>query len=778
MAIRGYLIKAAPSRTLITCLAVAAMAALTAAASPAVSAQAPVAPASPAHGPAPPVAPDVMTRDGEGRVTVRAVRIAEPLRLDGILDDDVYRTVRPIDGFIQQEPHFGEPASEATQVWVLFDRDHLYVSARCRDSRPDRIVANDMRRDGRNLSQNDNLAVVLDTFYDRRNGYEFLVNAIGGMMDAQITDESNINRDWNAVWVARSRRDDEGWTVEMAIPFRSLRYRAGGPQVWGLNIRRTVRWKNEYSYLSLVPRTHGPRGILKFSSAATLVGFDAPSSSVNLDIKPYAVSSVRADRSVDPRFANDFDADAGADVKYGLTEGLTADLTFRTDFAQVEDDDQQVNLTRFSQFFPEKREFFLEGQGIFAFGGVETNAPRGGAGLTSGGSNTPLLFFSRRIGLSGARPVPIEIGGRVTGRAGKYTLGFLDIQTGDEAAVRARATNFGVVRVKRDILRRSYVGLIGTRRSPPATVSGASEALGVDASLSFFDNLNVVGYYARTWTPGKMSDADSHRARFDYDADLYALKVERQAVGRNFNPEVGFLRRSDFIEHLAQARVSRRPAWWPAARKLSVDAGLNYLTDGRRALANRQVRGAARTEMQNGDFWSVEYERNLEVLPGPYEIQRGIVIPVGSYRFTTVRTAYIFGQQRRVSGIVYVARGGFYAGDRTDVAYRGRVELSPRLSLEPGVSVNRVDLPEGRFTAKVFSTRSTLTFTPRMFAGALLQYNSTSRTLSTNVRFRWEYHPGSDLFVVYTDGRDTLQRSSPGLLNRGVAVKLTRLLRF
>lgn len=719
-----------------------------------------------------------MARDGDGRVTVRAVRIAQPLRLDGVLDDDVYKAIRPLDSFIQQEPHFGQPASEAMQVWVLFDREHLYITARCLDSRPDRIVANDMRRDGRNMTQNDNLAVVLDTFYDRRNGYEFLVNPIGGMMDSQVTDESSVNRDWNAVWVSRSRRDDEGWTVEMAIPFRSLRYRAGGPQVWGLNIRRTVKWKNEYSYLSLVPRTQGPRGILKFSSAATLVGFDAPSSAVNLDIKPYAVSSVRADRSVDPRFTNDFDADAGADLKYGLTKGLTADLTFRTDFAQVEDDDQQVNLTRFSQFFPEKREFFLEGQGIFAFGGVETNAPRGGTIITPGVTNTPLLFFSRRIGLSGARPVPIEIGGRVTGRAGKYTLGVLEIQTGDNAAVQARATNFGVVRIKRDILRRSYVGLIGTRRSPTAAVGGANEAMGVDASLSFFDNLNVVGYYAQTWTPGTAGDAASHRARFDYDADLYALKVERLAVGRNFNPEVGFLRRSDFIEHLAQARLSRRPAWWPAARKLSGEAGLGYLTDGRRDLANRQVRGAARTEMQNGDSWSVEYERNLEVLPGPYEIQRGIVIPVGSYGFTTVRAGYAFGPQRRVSGTVNVAHGGFYAGDRTDVVYRGRVDVSPRLSLEPGVAVNRVDLPEGRFTAKVVSARSTFAFSPRMFVGTLLQYNSTSSTVSTNVRFRWEYHPGSDLFVVYTDGRDTLQRPSSVLLNRSVAVKLTRLLRF
>lgn len=719
-----------------------------------------------------------MSRDGEGRVTVRAVRIAQPLRVDGVLDDDVYRNVRPLDSFLQQEPQFGQPVSETTQVWVLFDRDFLYVAARCGDRRPDRIVGNDMRRDGRNVTQNDNLSVVLDTFYDRRNGYEFLVNAVGGMMDSQVTDERDVNRDWNTVWTSQSRRDDQGWTVEMAIPFRSLRYRAGGPQVWGLNIRRTVRWKNEFAYLRLVPRTLGARGILKFSSAATVVGIETPAASANLDVKPYAVSSVRADRSRDPQFRNEFDPDAGVDVKYGLAKGLTADLTVRTDFAQVEDDDQQVNLTRFSQFFPEKREFFLEGQGIFAFGGVETGAARAGTSLVPGATNTPLLFFSRRIGLSGNRAVPIEVGGRVTGKAGKYSLGFLEIQTSDAPEVQARSTNFGVVRVKRDILRRSYVGLIGTRRSPPANLGGTNDVLGMDASLSFFDHLNVAGYVARTWTPGKTGDAASHRARFDYDADLYALKVERLAVGRNFNPEVGFLRRSDFIEHLAQARISRRPVWWRAARKVGVEASLDYLTDGHRVLQNRQQRTVVRADLQNSDSFSVEYERNLEVLPGQYEIQSGIVIPAGAYGFSLARAGYTFGTQRRVSGTVNVAHGGFYAGRRTDVAYRGLVDVGPRLSLEPGLAVNRVDLPEGRFTAKVLSARSTFAFSPRMFVGALLQYNSTSRTLSTNVRLRWEYHPGSDFFVVYTDGRDTLQRTSLGLLNRSVAVKLTRLLRF
>jgi hypothetical protein len=730
----------------------------------------------PIHGPSPPAPPAVMARDSQGRVTIRAVRIAEALRIDGVLDEAAYRTIPAIDDFIQQEPDEGAPATEPTRVWVLFDREHLYVSARCHDSQPDRIVANDMRRDGRNIGQNDNLSVVLDTFYDRRNGYEFLINSIGGMQDSQVTDERDVNRDWNTVWRLRSRRDGEGWTAEIAIPFRSLRYRSGGAQVWGINVRRTVRWKNEFQYLSPVPRTYGVRGILRFSSAAALVGIEPPAASLNLEVKPYALSSVKADRAADPSFGDDLDGDAGFDAKYGLTRSLTADLTFRTDFAQVEDDDQQVNLTRFSVFFPEKREFFLEGQGIFAFGGVES-APRPG-NVFAAASNTPVLFFSRQIGLSGGRPVPILAGGRVTGRTGGYSIGLLDIQTEDSAAAGALATNFAVVRVKRDILRRSYVGLIGTRRSPAVTAGGTNLVFGADANLSFFQSVNMVGYWARTRTPGLTGRDDSYRARFEYDADLLGVQAERLAVGENFNPEVGFLRRRDFVGNLAQVRVSRRPRSLRAVRKVSLEAGLDYITDGDGRLENRQLRLTERTEMHSGDAWSLQYERNFEFLPGPFEISRGIVVPVGGYHFQNLRASYTLGSQRRIAGDLTFARGGFYGGDRTEAGYRGRVELSARLSIEPGVTLNWVDLPEGAFTGKLFSARTTMTFSPSMFLAALVQYNSANSLLSTNLRFRWEYRPGSELFVVYNDGRDSVPPGFPVLQSRSFTVKLTRLFRF
>ncbi|MEO8521593.1 MAG: DUF5916 domain-containing protein [Acidobacteriota bacterium] len=713
----------------------------------------------------------------QGRITVRAVRVATPPNVDGLLDEPVYQSLAPITGFIQQDPDEGQPATEATLVWITFDDRAIYIAARARDSQPSRIVANDMRRDGRNVSQNDNLSIVLDTFHDGRNAYEFLTNAVGGMLDTQITDERDVNRDWNATWIERSRRDAEGWTVEMAIPFRSLRYRGSGPQVWGINIRRNVRWKNELSYLSPVPRLSGPRGILRISQAANLEGLETPPPALNLDFKPYVVGNLKADRASDAAFRNRLERNAGFDLKYGVTPSLTADVTFRTDFAQVEDDDQQVNLTRFNLLFPEKREFFLEGQGTFAFGGASTTPPTGTlTSVTSVPLNTPVLFFSRRIGLSGTRAVPIEGGARLTGKAGRYTLGLLDIQTGDAPLGGQPSTNFSVVRVKRDILRRSYIGVIGTRRSP-TTVSGRAGdngVFGLDANFSFFKNLNLVGYYAGSDTAGR--GGRSYRARVDYDADLFGFQAERLMVGAGFNPESGFLRRADFGEEIAQIRISRRPAHWRGVRKVNYEAGLDYLANGAGRLENRQTRAVLRTEMQSGDSWSVGYFHDFELISTAFPLASATVAP-GAYRAPTVRAAYMLGTQRRVSGELSTARGGFYGGTRTDVGYRGRAEITHQLSLEPGLSFNRVELPASRFTATLASVRASLSFTPRMLTAAFIQYNSTSRLVTTNVRFRWEYVPGSELFLVYSDGRDTFGRGFPVLTNRGLTLKLTRLLR-
>ena len=333
-------------------------------------------------GPEAPIAPEVIARDASGGVTIRAIRLTSPIRIDGQLDEAIYSTVRSISDFTQNEPKEGSPATEKTEIWVLFDRDTVYVVARCWESQPERMIVNEMRRDSTNIVQNENIAFAFDTFYDRRNAVVFEINAIGGRIDAQVTNERNLNMDWNPIWELQVGRFEGGWTLEAAIPFKSLRYRPGRAQIWGFNVRRVNRWKNEVSYLTRIPAAMTMRGHFQSSLMATVVGLEAPSGSRNLEIKPYAISDLTTDLQAAPSISNELGGDIGVDVKYGITQSLTTDFTYNTDFAQVEADEQQVNLTRFSLFFPEKREFFLENQGTFAFGGTLGLGGGGGGGRT------------------------------------------------------------------------------------------------------------------------------------------------------------------------------------------------------------------------------------------------------------------------------------------------------------------------------------------------------------------------------------------------------------
>ncbi len=722
-------------------------------------------------GPPPPAPPESVSRDESGRVTIRAVRLAAPLRIDGELDEAVYASVRPISDFIQNEPQAGSPATERTEVWVTFDDDHIYVSFRCWESQPERMIAREMRRDNPGIFQGDDVAFMFDTFYDRRNSVLFNVNPISGRMDGQVTNEQQHNGDWNPIWEVKAGRFEGGWTVEAAVPFKSLRYRPGRAQIWGFNVRRNNIWKNEFSYITPTPAGQGSRAIFLASLAATLVGLEAPTASRNLEIKPYAISDLTSDLSTAPKVSNELNGDVGVDVKYGVTQNLTADFTYNTDFAQVEADEQQINLTRFSLFFPEKREFFLENQGMFGFGGI------GGIGAAAT-DDTPVLFYSRRIGLNQGREIPILAGGRLTSRLGRYSLGALNIQTKDEPLSGSPSTNFSTVRLKRDVLRRSSLGLILTGRSVGQNGSGTNEAYGVDGTFAFFDNLAINTYWARTHTDGLSGKDTSYRAQLDYNGDRYGVQLERLTVGDHFNPEVGFVRRDDIRRTFGQFRFSPRPRSVTAVRKFSGTGSMAYVENGDGRLQTRNWNGEFAAELQNSDRYSIGYAKTYEFLPQPFRIAPGVTLPIGGYDFATTQVRLNFGRQRRVSANLSADYGAFYNGHKTALAIsRGRLALSPQLSVEPTYSVNWVDLVEGSFTAHLVGSRVTYTMTPLMFASALLQYNSGSHAVATNVRFRWEYRPGSELFIVLNEQRDTLARGFPTLANRAIIVKINRLLR-
>ena len=501
------------------------------------------------------------------------------------------------------------------------------------------------------------------------------------------------------------------------------------------------------------------------------MGIEAPAASLNLEVKPFVVTDLTSDVNVVPSLSNDVTGDAGLDVKYGVTESLTADLTVNTDFAQVEADTQQVNLTRFSLFFPEKREFFLENQGLFTFGGS-------GAGPFGGGA-APILFYSRRIGIAQGQEVPLDIGGRLTGRVGAFGIGVLNIRTGDDQAAEIPATSFSVVRLKRDVLRRSSIGALFTRRSVSTQGSGSSETYGIDGIFPFYDNLNINTYWATTSTPGLGDDAVSYRTQLDYSADRYGLQLDRLVVGHDFNPEVGFVRRSAFERSFASGRFSPRPQSIETVRKLSLDGRIAYITDREGVLESREVSGQFGVEFETSDRLDVSYTRTYERLREPFAIDPDVTIPVGGHSFQDVRAAIGLGQQRRFGGRIAVQHGSFYGGDKTSLDLGGsRLELTPQFALEPGLSWNWVDLTEGEFTTRLVTTRVTYTVSPLMFVSALLQYSSRGDSLSTNLRLRWEYRPGSELFVVYNEQRDTLARRFPDIENRALIVKLNRLFRF
>ena len=708
---------------------------------------------------------------------MRATRLVEPLRVDGALDERVYQDVPAVSDFIQTEPLEGALATEKSEVWVLFGDEHFYISFRCWAENPDiELVANDMRRDSFGVASGEFVDLIFDTFYDHRNSVNLTVNPIGGRMDGQITDERDYFGDWNPIWDVRTGRFDGGWTFEAAIPFKSLRYKPGRTQVWGINLARHVKnaEKNEISYLVPIPPG---LSIMQTSLAATLVGLEVPEAGPVIDVKPYAIADVATDRRASPPLSNELGGDIGIDVKYGITQNLVADITVNTDFAQVEADEEQVNLTRFSLFFPEKREFFLENQGLSPFHLWRNNR----------NSVREPQHAGRRQHAGRLLQPPHRVAGRGRGAdacrravdVGKLSIGVLNVQTGSEPAVAAKSTNFSVVRVKQDILRRSSIGAIFTGRSVSTRSPGSNQAYGVDGTFAFYDNLSINTYWARTQTAELGADEDSYRGQLDYNGDRYGVKLERLAVGQDFNPEVGFLRRDDFERSFGSARFSPRLPSVAAIRQLFLEGGFDYIMSRANVLETRLAQGRFAILFENGDQFDVVFTDSYEFLDEPFPIAPQVTIPVGGYSFQDVRTSFALGTQRRLAGAATFQHGGFFGGEKTTAEFiAGRLRVTNQLSVEPGAAFNWVRLPEGNFTAELATARTTYTLTPLMFVSALLQYNSSNDSLGANIRFRWEYQPGSELFVVYNEQRGTLNPRFPGLENRAFIVKVNRLFRF
>ena len=702
-------------------------------------------------------------------VDLRAVRVSAPIHVDGVLDDAAWKTAPAASGFRQREPREGQPATEATEVRVIYDRDSLYVGVLARDREPDEVIARLLERDkvmtqgldnAASFTGDDVVAFTLDPFHDHRNAFFFATNPNGAEFDALVTDESpTLNLDWRAVWRVAARRTPEGWSAEFAIPFRSLRYpRTEGEQVWGFDVERIVRRKNEETLWSAWTRAEG--GLSRVSRAGHLEGLaDLPRSRFNVELRPFGLAGVTQARTEDGRTRENGEWRLGADLKWEVRPGLVLDATAQPDFAQVEADDGIVNLTRFEVFFPEKRDFFLENAGIFDFG-------------TRGSFETPpfLMFFSRRIGILGDAEVPVLGGLRLSGRAGKHTLGLLDVFTDEEAG--APRTNFGVLRLKRDVGERGYVGGMLTDRRTSAT---SETDFGVDGSLWATSRLNLQGFAARTARSDGVADW-ALRGAGEYQADPVYLYGEYLRIGPSAETGMGFVTETDVQRASGKAQYTFRPR---SARLRSIAAyvGGKHQTHVDGAPRDKNAFAGLSFDLPSGDGLSVTHVRGHIDLDWAFDLAGRIPVAPGRYDLVDTVTTLFTSGNRPLSAFFSASVQGIWDGDISAVTGGLALKGGSHLSLSGSYTRSAADLPGGSFVAHVSGVRVGWAFSTRLAAHVYAQYNSLDQRFIGNFRLRFIHRPGSDLYVVVNE-----ERGEPGdphaLLGRGAAVKLSYLVRF
>ena len=713
----------------------------------------------------------------EDERVVRAERLPDDrsIRLDGVLDEEAWGLATPATDFLQQEPREGERSTERTLVRILYDSQNLYIGVMLNDSDPSGVLGRQLQRDA-GLGADDRFMWILDTFLDGRSGYFFEINPAGLMGDGLVRGSpggSSVNKSWDGIWDARVTRGDHGWSAEIRIPFRTLNFDANR-DTWGINFQRTVRRKQEESLWSGHLRN---QGLFRPIHAGQLTGLTGLSQGIGLEVKPYVVAGWE-EAPGQAAEGSGRTADLGMDATYSITPSLRASVTVNTDFAEAEVDQRRVNLTRFPLVFPERRDFFLEGSGVFAFAQ----------------SSGPTPFFSRRIGLVGGQPVPIRLGARLGGSAGPYDLGFLQVRTG--AHDTGPTEDFTVARVRRNILRQSTIGAIYTRRGSRAwelTDAHDAHTVGVDLDLftSTFrgdDNLQFEAFLVWHDDPlgddrTTFADRTARGIRLNYPNDLVQAHVSVREFGDSYAPPVGFVSRNGFRRIQPTITLGPRPNW-RGVRQLEMGVHVEHLTDlrGRLETFNTTLTlfGA---RLESGDDGQLSVRSDFERIDTDFEIQPGIVVPAGDYTFRTWSVALTSASQRPVSVDAQIGGGGFWSGERFETQLA--VDVSPR----PGLSVsaewerNDVQLPAGSFTTNLLRAGGGWQLNPWISVNGTAQYDDVSRVLGFFARFRWIVRPGSDLYLVYTQNlRDgPLSRDPRGnfsTLERRTATKLTYTHRF
>ena len=665
---------------------------------------------------------------------------SESIKIDGNLDEVAWQAAEVLTDFRQQEPTEGEAASEKTEIRVLFDDKNIYFAIRAFDSEPSKINAREFVRDA-SFSNDDKVEILLDTFHDKRNAFRFAVNPFGTQQDALITDEGrDVNLSWDAAWISEGKRDPQGWTVEIAIPLTTLRFQEG-LDTWGFNAARIIRRKNEEVLWASWQRSFG---LERVSRAGELVGVGEIKRRRLVEIKPYVSGGwqVGVPRVGAPGTDAGVDGKLGIEVaKIGITPSLTAEFTVNPDFGQAEVDNQVVNLSRFSIFFLEKRDFFLENSGVFLFGRQGANQ----------------LFFTRRIGVTeSGQPQPIDYGAKITGRIGSYNVGFLQVQTRPAGASTSSffvpRQQYTVARVKKDILKRSTIGAMFVNRQGATSNGGTSynRSYGVDAQLNLTDHYTLSGFYARTATPGVGSSNHSARVNSRFENDKFRFIGVFEDVGKNYNPEVGFIEREGIRQYFAQAAYTPRPKFLPFVRQMEFEVQTEHYFDRSGRLSSRQNELSWETEFKNSSvFFFRPLEDLTDVLTEPFEISQGIVIPTGTYHFNRPKVEFESDRSKKIGFETGYQWGRFYSGKLDEISAGITYRPNANFLFSFSDSYNNVRLPQGNFTTNLFTGRVNYNFSRKFLTSALLQLNSASRISALNIRFRYIFRPNSDFFIIY-----------------------------
>lgn len=670
---------------------------------------------------------------------VAAHRLDGKIQVDGVLNESAWRRNPGIADLVQVEPKQGEAPTEATKVWLAFSKDALYIAVRCEDHNPRQIVATEMRRDAE-LTENDNVAIMIDTYHDHRNAYYFATNAAGSLVDGRVTENREPAVEWDGIWNVRTRIDDGGWTAEFEIPFKTIGFNPA-LRDWGFNISRYLARGRETS------RWASPSLDVQLSQAVRaghLTGLEGISQGVGLDIKPYGIAGFNRDIEASQLWKGK--VDGGADIFYRITSNLMSSTTVNTDFAETEVDARQVNLTRFPLFFPEKRTFFLEDAGIFEFG-------QGGG--SEGGDLIP--FFSRRIGLLEGNEVPLRAGEKLTGKVGRFDLGLLDVQTGDLTRENVRIApgkNLTVGRVKANFGRQSYIGALFTNGDPTGETSNQVGGLDLKLATSNFlnreKNLSLTMFGSKTRTNGVEGRDTSYGGEIAYPNDLLSLSYKWLKIGENYNPALGFVPRKGVRVASTSADLRPRPKFW-RIRQMSFEFAYNdYYNLARRASETKEIQTTPfQWFFHSGEMIEYQWNWNREQLFELWSIRDGVGLPAGAYRFNTHSFNFESSQSRPISFQTEFGTGSFYSGTRRQFDAELTWKKDRHFTTSFRLDQNWIRLAQGNFNTTVLMYRLDYAFTPFISLANFVQYDTESRNAGLQSRLRWILTPGNEFFVVF-----------------------------